>query len=301
MTAITNRYDFQMFFTVKNGNPNGDPDVDNMPRVDPETNHGLVTDVCLKRKVRNYFSAAKGNETGFRTYFADKAILNNFHLEAYKAAGVEHVAKKEASDKATAAEITRWMCNQFIDIRTFGAVMSTDVNAGAVQGPIQIHFSESVEPISTIECAITRSSVTNEKDAESVRTMGRKHIVPFALYRVTGSISPMGAAKTGMTEEDLDLFWAALQGMFDIDHSAARGMMSPQDLFIFKHASRLGSAPAHKLHERVSVTRKHSGQNIDLRDAEEMGLPAAREMRDYEINFNDEGLPGGIEVIRPWG
>ena len=272
--SIQNRYEFVYFFDVTNGNPNGDPDAGNMPRLDPESSKGLVTDVCLKRKIRNFIETAYENEPGYEIYVKEKSVLNLQNKRAYEALGVAPEAKKLPKDEAKAREITAWMCNNFFDIRSFGAVMTTEVNSGQVRGPVQLAFAQSL-------VSITRMAVTNEKDLEKERTMGRKHIVPYALYRVHGFISANLAAKTGFSDEDLQKLWQALQMMFEYDRSAARGEMTARKLIIFKHDSILGSQPAHKLFERVTVERVQG----------ESGSPAAA-FSDYRINVDRETLQG---------
>lgn len=259
MAAITNRYDFVYLFDVKNGNPNGDPDNGNMPRIETQTQRGLVTDVSLKRKVRNYVDLVKGGQPPYAIYMQEKAVLNNQHRKAYDALGLPPETKKLPKDEAKARELTRWMCANFFDIRAFGAVMTTEVNAGQVRGPIQMTFAESEDAIVPQEISITRSSVTNERDADKERTMGRKHILPYALYRSHGFISASLAGDdtkgTGFSEEDLNLFFEALCNMFDHDHSAARGEMSACGLIVFKHALPLGNARAQDLVKRVKVMK----------------------------------------------
>jgi conserved hypothetical protein len=279
--SIQNRYEFVYFFDVTNGNPNGDPDAGNMPRLDPESSKGLVTDVCLKRKIRNFIETAYENEPGYEIYVKEKSVLNLQNKRAYEALGVAPEAKKLPKDEAKAREITAWMCNNFFDIRSFGAVMTTEVNSGQVRGPVQLAFAQSLDPIVPLEISITRMAVTNEKDLEKERTMGRKHIVPYALYRVHGFISANLAAKTGFSDEDLQKLWQALQMMFEYDRSAARGEMTARKLIIFKHDSILGSQPAHKLFERVTVERVQG----------ESGSPAAA-FSDYRINVDRETLQG---------
>ncbi|WP_314888382.1 type I-C CRISPR-associated protein Cas7/Csd2 [Cardiobacterium hominis] len=281
MMSIQNRYEFVYFFDVTNGNPNGDPDAGNMPRLDPESSKGLVTDVCLKRKIRNFIETAYENEPGYEIYVKEKSVLNLQNKRAYEALGVAPEAKKLPKDEAKAREITAWMCNNFFDIRSFGAVMTTEVNSGQVRGPVQLAFAQSLDPIVPLEISITRMAVTNEKDLEKERTMGRKHIVPYALYRVHGFISANLAAKTGFSDEDLQKLWQALQMMFEYDRSAARGEMTARKLIIFKHDSILGSQPAHKLFERVTVERVQG----------ESGSPAAA-FSDYRINVDRETLQG---------
>ena len=239
MSALTHRYDFVLFFDVQNGNPNGDPDAGNMPRIDPETGHGIVTDVCLKRKVRNYVELAKEGATGFRIYVQEKAVLNERNAEAYTALNLKPEAKKLPKKEEDARAVTRWMCDNFYDIRTFGAVMSTEVNCGQVRGPVQFTFARSEEAIVPAEVSITRMAVTNMKDRDNERTMGRKFIVPYGLYRVEGFISAPLAEKTGFSEADVELLWESLINMFEHDHSAARGKMSSRKLFVFKHEKRM--------------------------------------------------------------
>ncbi len=289
-SAIANRYDFVFLFDVRNGNPNGDPDAGNMPRMDPETGHGLVTDVALKRKIRNYVAMARGETPGYDIYMRDGAVLNVQHRKAYAHFNIEPDIKLKKAPKDKAQELTRWMCDNFFDVRTFGAVMSTQVNAGQVRGPVQFTFAESIDPIVPMEISITRSSVTNEEDAkQNDRTMGRKHIVPYGLYRAHGFISGRlanDATKgTGFSEADLTLVWEALANMFDHDRAAARGEMTARGLIVFKHDSDLGNAPAHTLLERVTVTR-----------AGAEGPP--RGFADYEVRVIDTDLPPGISIDR---
>lgn len=252
--AIKNRYEFVLLFDVKNGNPNGDPDAGNLPRIDPETSHGIVTDVCLKRKVRNYVELIKKNEAPFNIYVKEKAVLTERRQPAYDAV-------KEEKDKAQKINKARtWMCQNFYDVRSFGAVMSTkENNCGQVRGPIQLSFAESIEPVVSLEATITRMAVETAKESKSQdgdnRTMGRKTYVPYGLYKTHGFISAPLAQQTGFSEEDLELFWNALVNMFDHDRSAARGEMAPRKLIIFKHDSELGNAPAQKLFELVKVER----------------------------------------------
>ena len=281
MSAITHRYDFVLFFDVQNGNPNGDPDAGNMPRIDPETGFGLVTDVCLKRKVRNYVELCKGGETGFRIYVQEKAVLNQRNAEAYTALNLKSETKKLPKKEEEARAVTKWMCENFYDIRAFGAVMSTEVNCGQVRGPVQLTFARSEEPVVPSEVSITRMAVTNERDLDKERTMGRKFIVPYGLYRVEGFISAPLAEKSGFSEADLRLLWDALTDMFEHDHSAARGKMSSRKLFVFKHEKRLGDAPAQKL--------------FDLVQCRKTGEGPARDFTDYEITLQD-GCPEGVTV-----
>jgi CRISPR-associated protein Csd2 len=250
--TIQNRYDFVLLFDVKDGNPNGDPDAGNMPRIDPETGNGLVTDVCLKRKIRNYVQLDKELAQGYDIFIKEKAILNNLISEAHKE---EEVKAKEKGEKTEAAR--KVMCRKYYDVRTFGAVMSTGENAGQVRGPVQLTFSRSIDQIVPLEHSITRMAVATEAEAEKQqgdnRTMGRKFTVPYALYRCHGFISAPLAVQTGFSEADLELFWQALMNMFEHDHSAARGQMSARKLIVFKHDSKMGSAPAHKLFDMVKV------------------------------------------------
>jgi len=288
--AINNRYEFVYLFDVENGNPNGDPDAGNMPRIDPETSFGLVTDVCLKRKIRNYLEIVKGNQSPYEIYIREKAILNQIHERAHKAVGVEE-KEENKKRKGSGEEVEKaraWMCANFFDVRTFGAVMSTGVNCGQVRGPVQINFARSIESIVPMEVSITRMAVATEKEAEQQsgdnRTMGRKHIVPYALYRAEGYISAHLAAQTGFSEGDLDLLWNALVNMFDHDHSAARGKMNARKLIVFKHDSALGNAPAHKLFELVQVKRKTDPSR------------PPRSFTDYEVLIDDVGKPDKVDI-----
>ena len=290
-TPISHRYDFVYLFDVRNGNPNGDPDAGNMPRMDPETGHGLVTDVAIKRKIRNYVAMARGDAPGYDIYMRDGAVLNVEHRKAYAHFGIEPDTKSKKAPKDRAQELTRWMCDNFFDIRTFGAVMSTEVNAGQVRGPVQFTFAESIDAIVPMEISITRSSVTNEKDAEkNDRTMGRKHIVPYGLYRAHGFISGRLAndAKkgTGFSEADLALVWEALTNMFDHDRAPARGEMNARALVVFQHDGDLGNAPAHTLLDRVSVSRASGSE------------APPRGFGDYAVTVNEADLPSGITIQR---
>lgn len=281
--VIDKRYEFVLFFDVENGNPNGDPDAGNMPRIDPETSLGIVTDVALKRKIRNYVELAKGAgeraEGGFEIYVTEGSVLNKQHRRAYEDKGVKPEAKK-----LTDASVTRWMCAHFYDVRTFGAVMTTEVNCGQVRGPVQLCFARSVDPIVQQEVTITRVAVTNEKDAEKKEhEMGRKFIVPYALYRVEGFVSAPLAEKTGFTDHDLDLLWEALINMWDHDRSAARGKMAARKLFIFEHGSRLGNAPAHVLFDAIRAAR---------RDA----TAPPRTFKDYSVAVDRANLPAGVKL-----
>ena len=283
--SLENRYDFVLLFDVKDGNPNGDPDAGNMPRIDAETGRGLVTDVCLKRKVRNYIEITKNDSTGYRIYVQEKAVLNRRHKEAYDAFDLTPESKKLPKDVQVAKKITGWMCTNFYDIRTFGAVMSTEVNAGQVRGPIQLTFSRSVSPIVAQEHSITRMAVTNEKDLEKERTMGRKATVPYGLYRCHGFISAHLARQTGFSEEDLELFFTALEQMFEHDRSAARGEMTTRGLYVFKHESLLGNAHANKLFERIEVTLEN-------------GDKPPRDFGDYSVTVNESDMPSEVELIQ---
>ncbi|EKD96704.1 MAG: hypothetical protein ACD_23C01325G0002 [uncultured bacterium] len=284
--SIQNRYEFVYFFDVTNGNPNGDPDSGNMPRLDPESSKGLVTDVCLKRKIRNYIQLTEGNTPGYDIYVQEKGVLNKQNQKAYDALGIKPEPKKLPKEEEKARELTRWMCNNFFDVRTFGAVMTTEINSGQVRGPVQLAFAKSIDPIVPLEITITRMAVTHEKDLEKERTMGRKHIVPYGLYRVHGFVSANLAAKTGFSDDDLAKLWQALKMMFEHDHSAARGEMNARRLFVFKHKDALGNTPSHKLFERVDAKRVKG----------ESGTPASG-FDDYDISINKEGLQGiGIVV-----
>ncbi|KAB2911584.1 MAG: type I-C CRISPR-associated protein Cas7/Csd2 [Hyphomicrobiaceae bacterium] len=286
MTAIQNRYEFVYLFDVTNGNPNGDPDAGNQPRLEPETNRGLVTDVCLKRKVRNFVEITKSGTQGHAIYMQERSVLNRQHGKAYAAIGLKPETKKLPKDEAKARDLTAWMCANFYDIRAFGAVMTTEVNCGQVRGPIQMAFAQSIDPIVPLEISITRSSVTNEKDLEKERTMGRKHIVPYGLYQAHGFISANLAERTGFSEEDLKLFWQALGSMFEHDRSAARGEMAARRLIVFKHNDKLGNAPAHKLFEAVKV------EPIE-------GAKPARSFADYQdrIVLDKAKVPASVEVV----
>ncbi len=282
---IENRYEFVYFFDVRDGNPNGDPDAGNMPRIDPETSQGLVTDVCLKRKIRNYVDIAKANQPPHEIYVREKEPLNRQNERAYiNNPDIDRPAEKKLpKKKEEAKKITRWMCDNFFDIRTFGAVMSTEVNCGQVRGPVQMTFARSIDPIIPLDISITRMAVTNEKDLEKERTMGRKHIVPYALYRAEGYISAHLAAKTGFSEADLELLWESLINMFEHDRSAARGLMSARNLIVFKHQTALGNAPAHKLFDLVKAKLKDNSK-------------PARAISAYAISVNEDDLPAGVTL-----
>jgi len=281
---INNRYEFVLLFDIKNGNPNGDPDAGNMPRLDPETNQGLVTDVCLKRKIRNYVDLTQADQPGYAIYMQEKAILNNQNKLAYEAQNLKSEPKKLPKDADKAKALTQFMCQHFFDVRAFGAVMSTDVNTGTVRGPVQIAFARSIDPVFPQEISITRMAVTNEKDVEKERTMGRKHIIPYGLYRAHGFVSAALAEKTGFSEDDLSILWKSLEEMFEHDHSAARGEMGTQKLIIFKHADKLGNAPAHKLFGLIEVNRVSEDK-------------PARDFSDYAVHINRADLPSGVEII----
>ena len=289
--AIKNRYDFVILFDVENGNPNGDPDAGNMPRVDPETGCGLVTDVCLKRKIRNYVETVKEDAPGYRIYIKDQVPLHRSDAEALDYLGVQGDLKSaKKDDPSLDCKIRDFMCQNFYDIRTFGAVMTTFVkgalNCGQVRGPVQLSFARSVDPILPQEVTITRVAITTEADAEKKGTeMGRKYIVPYGLYRAEGYVSANLARKTtGFSEADLDLLWQAILNMFENDHSAARGKMAVRELIVFRHDSELGNAPAYKLFEAVQVTRKE-------------GVAVPRSYRDYTVTVADS-LPAGVTCLR---
>lgn len=292
--VIKNRYDFVVLFDVENGNPNGDPDSGNMPRVDAETQYGIVTDVCIKRKIRNYIEMAKEDAAGYRIYVKSHAVLNKNDEEAYNALEIsaDKVAEAKKKDPDIDLKIRNWMCQNFYDIRTFGAVMTTftkaKLNCGQVRGPVQIGFAKSVDPVIPQEITITRVAITTEKDAENKNNeMGSKYIIPYGLYRCEGFVSANLARKTtGFTEEDLNLLWDAIYNMFEEDHSAARGKMAVRKLIIFKHDSELGNAPSHKLFELVSVKRKD----------EDSSAPA-RAFEDYVVSIREDQLPNGVSLI----
>ncbi len=298
-----NRYDFIYLFDVKDGNPNGDPDASNLPRVDAETGHGLVTDVCLKRKVRNFVGLAHGEQPPFEIYVKEKAVLNQQHERAYQALGID-AAGKEGKRKGTGDQVEQargWMCRNFFDVRTFGAVMSTGTNCGQVRGPVQITFGRSIDPVVSSEHAITRMAVTTDAEAEKQqgdnRTMGRKFTVPYGLYRAHGFVSAPLAEQTGFSDDDLELLWKSLEQMFEHDHSAARGQMSSRGLLLFKHDDRLGNAPAHTLFDRVAIERTDTST-------------PARDFSDYRVLFDgspiddvvapgaDKTLGNGVVLIR---
>ncbi|WP_293736369.1 type I-C CRISPR-associated protein Cas7/Csd2 [uncultured Phascolarctobacterium sp.] len=291
--VIKNRYEFTILFDVENGNPNGDPDAGNMPRIDPETGYGIVTDVCLKRKIRNCIETLCEDKEGYKIYIKDGVPLNDSDNTAYIALGTDEKKIKELKkdDPEIDKKICQFMCKNFFDIRTFGAVMTTFVkaalNCGQVRGPVQLGFARSIDPIVTQEVTITRVAITTKKDAENKSTeMGRKYIVPYALYRVDGYISANLARKvTGFSEDDLALLWQSIINMFEYDRSAARGNMAVRELIVFKHASELGNAPAYKLFDTVSVKRKD-------------GVVTARSYNDYEVEVAEEKLPEGVSCTR---
>lgn len=283
MSTLNNRYEFVLLFDVVNGNPNGDPDAGNLPRVDPETGMGLVTDVCLKRKVRNYVDLTHAEEAGYNIYIREKAVLSVSRAPAREA------VKEKTKNEAEAIQLAqKWMCDNFFDVRTFGAVMSTkENNCGQVRGPVQFTFAASVDPIMPMEVSITRMAVETQREADKQdgdnRTMGRKNIVPYGLYRLEGFISAPLAKKTGFSEQDIEVLWEALANMFEHDRSAARGLMSSRKLVIFRHDNALGCAPAHSLFSRVAAVRKDAGS-------------PARSFEDYAVTVDKAGLPEGVSI-----
>ena len=314
MTTLSRRHDFVLIFDVTNGNPNGDPDAGNMPRLDPETNHGLVSDVSLKRKIRNYVELAREGQAGHHIYVQEGAILNEKHRQAYVALRGDERSRKDAKlnprDDAEAKALRDWMCANFFDVRTFGAVMSTGVNAGQVKGPVQMTFATSVEPILPVEVSITRMAATNEAEQKKRvegseeadqrsdnRTMGRKHIVPYGIYVAHGFVSAKFAERTGFSEADLALLFEALGSMFEHDRSAARGEMTTRKLIVFRHENALGNAPAHALFDRVRIGRTVDGEFRALDDRGLGNLPPARKFADYTVQIDRDGLPEGVEVL----
>ena len=314
MTVLSQRHDFVLIFDVTNGNPNGDPDSGNMPRMDPETGHGMVSDVSLKRKIRNYVDLARSGQDSHHIYVQESSILNDQHRKAYRAlrpgdAKVDKDAKLNPKDDAEAIKLRDWMCANFFDVRTFGAVMSTGVNCGQVKGPVQITFATSVEPIMPAEISITRMAATNEAekkqkaegddsaDRKENRTMGRKHIVPYGVYVAYGFISAKFAERTGFSEADLDLLTEALSSMFEHDHSAARGQMSTRKLILFRHDTALGNAPAHQLFDIVKVGRSVDGEFRAVDDRGIGNLSPARKFSDYIVQIDRDALPAGIEIV----
>jgi len=313
MTALSHRSDFVFLFDVTNGNPNGDPDAGNLPRLDPETNLGLVTDVCLKRKIRNYAELAKGGETGYAIYVREGAILNEQHRKAYLAERPDD--KKAATDKKLSPQsddemirLRQFMCDNFFDVRSFGAVMSTGINCGQVRGPVQLSFAQSIEAIVPLEISITRMAATNEAekkkneegagedDRTENRTMGRKHIVPYGLYRAHGFVSAKLAERTGFGDADLAFLWDALKNMFEHDRSAARGEMAARKLVAFEHDCALGRAPAHELFDRVAIDRVSGGEIYPIGDKRLDNAPPARRFSDYRVSIDDGNLPDGVTI-----
>jgi CRISPR-associated protein Csd2 len=291
--GLENRYDFIFLFDVQDGNPNGDPDAGNLPRVDPETGEGLVTDVCLKRKLRNYVGLKHEEQPPYEIYVKEKAVLNQQHERAYEALGIdlkEAKGKRKGGDRSN--EARDWMCQNFFDVRTFGAVMSTGVNAGQVRGPVQITFARSVGPVISLEHSITRMAVATEKEAEQQqgdnRTMGRKNTIPYGLYRAHGFISAPLSKQTGFSEDDLELLWEALGMMFEHDRSAARGLMSSRGLYAFRHENALGRAPAHTLFDCVRVERNGNGG-------------PARDFSDFTVTVDEGCVPDGVDLLRKIG
>lgn len=289
--SIQNRYEFVILFDVENGNPNGDPDAGNMPRIDPETGLGIVTDVCLKRKIRNYVETVKEDEPGYRIYIKDKVPLNTSDRGAFQALQIDEKKISKKDDPDIDRKIRDYMCEQYYDIRTFGAVMTTFVklalNCGQVRGPVQIGFARSIDPIVPQEITITRVAISTEEDAQKKSTeMGRKHVVPYALYRAEGFISAnLARRSTGFSEDDLALLWQAIINMFENDRSAARGKMAVRELIVFRHNSELGNAPAYKLFDTVTVKRK------------DLSAPARR-YSDYNVEVRTETLPDGVTCSR---
>ncbi len=296
--VVDRRYDFLLFFDVQDGNPNGDPDAGNMPRIDPETNQGIVSDVCLKRKIRNAIStrtrdASGADQPGFEVYFQHQGVLNRQHERAFKALGLDAKGKTQ---EATSEKTRRWMCENFCDVRMFGAVMTTGVNCGQVRGPVQLTFARSVDAVLPFELTITRKSVTTEEDAKKqldkdgyiTGTMGRKYAIPYGLYLGHGFVSPPFAADTGFTYTDLDLLFEALLNMFEIDRSSSRGLMAMRKVHVFQHDSPLGRAPAHVLFERVKSRIQRKG-----------GVKVARSFQDYEVpdlSLLRVELPAGVRL-----
>lgn len=292
--SLSNRYDFVLLFDVRDGNPNGDPDAGNLPRLDAETGDGLVTDVALKRKVRNFVGLVKGEQPPHEIYVKEKAVLNAQHKRAYVAIGREDVLEGDGKKRKggdAVEEARKWMCANFFDVRSFGAVMSTGVNCGQVRGPVQLTFARSIEPVIAQEHSITRMAVATEAEAEKQegdnRTMGRKHTVPYGLYRSHGFVSSFLAKQTGFSDADLELFFTALEQMFEHDRSAARGEMATRGLYVFKHASELGNAPAHALFDRLKVERQGDG--------------VARDFGAYSVRFDGQEMAVGQELAAASG
>lgn len=299
-TPIKNRYDFVVLFDVENGNPNGDPDAGNMPRVDPETGIGLVTDACIKRKIRNYVETVKEDAAGFKIYIKEGVPLNRSDLKAVESLGIdvgddknalEDVKKLKKTDEDVDLKLRDYMCSNFYDIRTFGAVLTTftkaALNCGQVRGPVQIGFAKSIDPVFSQDITVTRVAITTEKDAEKKNTeMGRKSIIPYGLYRVEGDISANLARKTtGFSEDDLELLWEAIINMFENDHSAARGKMAVRELIVFKHNSELGNCPSYKLFETVDVKKND-------------GVEFPRKYSDYAVTIHEDAIPDGVTMTR---
>ncbi|MBZ0092407.1 MAG: type I-C CRISPR-associated protein Cas7/Csd2 [Sulfuricellaceae bacterium] len=287
MMALNNRYDFVLLFDVKDGNPNGDPDAGNLPRMDAETGRGLVTDVCLKRKVRNFVGLVKGEQPPFEIYVKEKAVLNAQHRRAYLELKLEPESKKLPKNIEDAKKLTGWMCKNFYDIRTFGAVMSNEVNCGQVRGPVQMTFARSVDPIVVLEHSITVCAARKEDKPieDQIGIQGRKFTVPYGLYAAHGFVSSFLAKQTGFDEGDLELLWQALAQMFEHDRSAARGEISTRGLYVFKHDNELGNAPAHSLFARIQPK---------LND----GVAVPRDFADYTVSVNEEGMPSGVTLER---
>lgn len=299
---LENRYDFVYLFDVKDGNPNGDPDAGNLPRVDAETGRGLITDVCLKRKVRNFVSLTNNEQPPYDIYIKEKAILNQVHEKAYEIIGANEELEEDVADKKSKSKrkgsadsvnkARNWICQNFYDVRTFGAVMSTGINCGQVRGPVQITFARSIDPVVSQEHSITRMAVATKEEAERQsgdnRTMGRKFTVPYGLYRCHGFISAHLAQQTGFSEDDLELLLQALESMFEHDRSAARGEMTTRGLYVFKHNNKLGNAPAHHLFERITASLKDKTK-------------PPREFGDYQISIDGDNLPAGVELTQRIG
>jgi CRISPR-associated protein Csd2 len=283
---MNNRYDFLFIFDCQDANPNGDPDAGNLPRIDVETGQGLVTDVCLKRKIRNFVALTANGGAGKRIFFTDGSVLNDLQQEAHNAVGIP-AAESKAPKNGKKDKATAWMCENYYDVRTFGAVMSTEINCGQVRGPVQLSFARSLDPIVSSEHAITRSSVTNKKDAEKERTMGRKFTIPYGLYKAQGFVNPFLAGQTGFDDDDLELLFQSLENAFQFDQSAARpaGSMNPRALIVFKHDNQLGKAASHKLFETVS---------LQLKD----GIEVPRAFADYNLTIDESAIPDGITLIR---
>jgi len=292
----TRRADFVLLFDVTDGNPNGDPDAGNLPRVDPETMQGMVTDVCLKRKVRNFVDATRSGKPGMEIYIEHHGVLNEQHERAYTAMGKESVGTKPTREELPIVQDARdWMCQNFYDVRAFGAVMSTGVNCGQVRGPLQLTFARSIDPVAPLDLAITRLAVTEGTEAEEggqkgtkLTEMGRKTLIPYGLYRAHGFYNPHLGEKTGFSGEDLGLFWEALQKMWDLDHSASRGLMACRGLYVFTHDSKLGEAPAHRLFDLIDVHKKD-------------GVKAPRSFSNYVVDVDEGNLPPGVTLTRVVG